>query len=287
MLLHAHAKVNLILAVTPGPQESGYHEVRTLMCALDVHDDVEVEAMEAGSGLAFSCYPDPLPPGADPASNLAVRAAQGMAQAFGRALDVRISVTKRVPSQAGLGGGSSDAAAVIRGLACLWGCEGDPRLVEVARSLGADVAFFLHEVPSYLDGRGDVLRETFAPFRVPAVLVKPAQGVSTGACYRLLDELATPAASPDAALAALRAGDAEGALSLCANNMQPAARRLAPELDEVIAFLDAQEGLLAPALLCGSGSCVCAFVRDARDAERIAGAAREHGWWSCATSTLG
>lgn len=287
MLLHAHAKVNLVLAVTPGPQESGYHEVRTVMCALDLCDDVEVELLEAGEGLAFSCEPDPLPPDADPASNLAARAALAMAQAFGRAPDARIRVAKRVPAQAGLGGGSSDAAAVIRGLASLWGCEADPRLVEVARSLGADVAFFLRETPSYLDGRGDVLRETFEPFRVPAVLVKPAQGVSTGACYGLLDELATPPAPLEPMLGALRACDPGQVLPLCANNMQPAARRLAPELDEVLAFLDAQEGLLAPALLCGSGSCVCAFVRDAQDAQRIAGVARERGWWSCATSTLG
>ncbi len=287
MLLHAHAKVNLILAVTPGPQESGYHEVRTVMCALDVHDDVEVELLGAGAGLDLSCEPDPLPPGADPASNLAARAALGMSEAFGRPADVRIRVSKRIPSQAGLGGGSSDAAAVIRGLASLWGCEGDPRLVEVARGLGADVAFFLHEVPSYLDGRGDVLRETFAPFRVPVVLVKPEQGVSTGACYRLLDELASPTAPLEPALEALRAAVPEQVLPLCANNMQPAARLLAPELDEVLAFLDAQEGLRAPALLCGSGSCVCAFVHSERDAERIAGVARERGWWSCATATLG
>ncbi len=287
MLLHAHAKVNLILAVTPGPQESGYHEVRTVMCALDVHDDVEVELLGAGAGLDLSCEPDPLPPGADPASNLAARAALGMSEAFGRPADVRIRVSKRIPSQAGLGGGSSDAAAVIRGLASLWGCEGDPRLVEVARGLGADVAFFLHEVPSYLDGRGDVLRETFAPFRVPVVLVKPEQGVSTGACYRLLDELASPAAPLEPALEALRTAAPDRVLPLCANNMQPAARLLAPELDEVLAFLDAQEGLRAPALLCGSGSCVCAFVRSEQDAERIAGVARERGWWSCATATLG
>ncbi len=287
MLLYAHAKVNLILAVTPGPQESGYHEVRTVMCALDVHDDVEVGPLDPGCGLVFSCNPDPLPAGADPASNLAARAAYAMAQEFGQALDVRIHVEKRVPSQAGLGGGSSDAAAVIRGLARIWGVEGDPRLAQVARGLGADVAFFLHEVPSYLDGRGDVLRETFAPFRVPAVLVKPAQGVSTGACYRLLDELATPPAPLDAALEALRAGQTSQVLSLCANNMQPAARLLACELDEVLAFLDAQEGLRAPALLCGSGSCVCAFVRDAQDAQRIARLACERGWWACATETLG
>ena len=287
MQLQAHAKVNLVLSVTPGALESGYHEVRTVMCALDIHDEVEICQLAAGEGLSFSCQPDPLPAGADPASNLAVKAALAMAQAFDRALDVSISIKKSVPSQAGLGGGSSDAAAVIRGLAGLWGVQGDERLAQIARSLGADVAFFLNEVPSYLDGRGDVLRQTFAPFRAPAVLVKPAQGVSTGACYRLLDQLSSPAPQVAPMLAALEDGDAAAALAHVANNMQPAARQLAPALDEVFCFLEGSEGLVAPVLLCGSGSCVCAFVASEQDARRIADEAAARGWWSCVTSTLG
>ena len=192
----AHAKVNLVLSVTPGVCEGAYHEVRTVMCALELHDEVELCELAAGEGLVFSCDPDPLPEGADPATNLAYRAAVGMAEAFEKPLGMSVALRKRVPSQAGLGGGSSDAAAVMRGLARMWQIDlDDERVVRLAQSLGADVAFFLHEVPSYLDGRGDVLRETFAPFSVPIVLVKPDQGVSTGACYRLLDEMATPAPS--------------------------------------------------------------------------------------------
>ena len=201
----AHAKVNLVLSVTPGICEGAYHEVRTVMCALELHDEVELCELAAGEGLVFSCEPDPLPAGADPATNLAYRAAVDMAEAFEKPLDMSVALRKRVPSQAGLGGGSSDAAAVMRGLARMWQIDlEDERVVRLAQSLGADVAFFLYEVPSYLDGRGDVLRETFAPFSVPVVLVKPDQGVSTGACYRLLDEMATPATQVEPMLEALQ-----------------------------------------------------------------------------------
>ena len=78
----AHAKVNLVLSVTPRVCEGAYHEVRTVMCALGLHDEVELCELAAGEGLVFSCEPDPLPAGADPAANLAYRAAVGMAEAF-------------------------------------------------------------------------------------------------------------------------------------------------------------------------------------------------------------
>ncbi len=283
----AHAKVNLVLSVTPGADACGYHEVRTVMCALALHDEVEIAELAAGEGTLFSCEPDPLPVGADPSQNLALRAALAMAEAYGKPLDVRIALNKKVPSQAGLGGGSSDAAAVIRGLARLWGCSADDsQMVSVARSLGTDVAFFLHEVPSYLDGRGDVLREAYAPFCAPVVLVKPDAGVSTGVCYRLLDEMATPAPDAEPMLRALRLGDASQVLSHVANNMEPAALQLAPALVEVFSFLRQAESVAAGPLLCGSGSCVCAFVDKSADAQRIAAQACEHGWWACATETL-
>ena len=283
----AHAKVNLVLSVAPGVCEGAYHEVRTVMCALGLHDEVELCELAAGEGLVFSCEPDPLPAGADPAANLAYRAAVGMAEAFEKPLDMSVALRKHVPSQAGLGGGSSDAAAVMRGLARMWQIDlDDERVVRLAQSLGADVAFFLHEVPSYLDGRGDVLRETFAPFSVPVVLVKPDQGVSTGACYRLLDEMATSVPQVGPMLEALRTRDVPGALAAVANNMEPAALQLAPAIAEVFAFLQDSGVCQAGPLLCGSGSCVCAFVDDLAVAERLAAQAREHGWWACASTTL-
>jgi 4-diphosphocytidyl-2-C-methyl-D-erythritol kinase len=162
----------------------------------------------------------------------------------------------------------------------------DARLVEAARGLGADVAFFLGRVPALLDGRGDVLRERFVPFSLPLVLVKPPVGVPTGRAYAELDALATPAPALDGLVGLLRAGDAPRVPLNTANNMEPAARRIAPELDEVFSFLEAQPALAGPPLLCGSGSCVAAFVHSDADADHVAARARARSWWACPTRTL-
>lgn len=284
MDVRAHAKVNLLLSVRPGADADGYHAVETVMCPLALADDVSVE--ETGRpGVELACDPDPLD-GAPPERNLAYRAAFATGEAFGRPVACRIRIAKRIPAQAGLGGGSSDAAAVLRCLALLWGEDPrDPRLMRAARGLGADVPFFLEGVPTLLTGRGDVPVERFEPLALPAALVKPAAGVPTGAAYTLLDRM-RPAELPAAPLAeALRVGDALRAAAACGNNMEGAARALAPELDAVFAFLGGRPEALGAPLLCGSGSCAVLFVRTAGDAARIAEEARGRGWWACATAT--
>lgn len=282
----AHAKINLLLSVHPGPDERGYHRVDTIMVPLALHDDVDVCLCDQ-PGIEFSCTPDPLPPGSDPSANLAYRAAVAMGACFERPLSLSISVHKRIPSQAGLGGGSSNAAAVIRALARLWDiASDDERLLSVAASLGADVPFFLYEKPLLLGGYGDSPEAFFEGFKRPVVLVKPAGGVSTMAAYRALDELAPEVVAPDAMAAALERGTVDKALGLMANTMEGAARGLLPELDEVFAFLASQsERVVAGPLLCGSGSCVAAFVATAEAGEAVAEEGCRRGWWAVATYT--
>ena len=185
----AHAKVNLLLSVRPGAAPDGYHAVETVLCALELCDEVAVEPSEA-SGIALLCDPDPLD-GRPAEGNLAYRAAAAACAAFGVEPSLRIRIAKRIPLQAGLGGGSSDAGAVLRCLAALWGVDPrDPRLERAAASLGADVPFFLDERPGHYAGRGDVLVERLSPLRLPVALVKPPVGVSTAEAYRALDRLA-------------------------------------------------------------------------------------------------
>ncbi len=291
MQLLAHAKINLLLSVRPGVDATGYHAVTSVMCALELADAVRVEPLPEGAepGVHLTCRPDPLAAQGRPASdNIAHRAARALAAGLGRPLALKVAIDKAIPSQAGLGGGSADAGAVLRALAALWGLDArDVRLRGVAASLGADVPFFLDETPCLFTGRGDVPVERFAPFALPVALVKPPVGVSTAQAYRVLDGLAPTEPDPAPLLAALRARDAAALPALCANNMEGAARACAPELDAVFAFLAGQPGCSAPALLCGSGSCVAQFARTDADAAEIAAAAAERGWWSCATRTLG
>lgn len=327
----APAKVNLYLGVSHECDEQGYHLVETVLCPLDLADAVRVEELAsvadaestenfAGNAgeprIELTCEPDPV---GDARANLAYRAAKALAERLGRTPHLRIAIEKHIPSQAGLGGGSSDAAATLRCLAELWGlAPTDAHVVEVARGLGADVPFFLYGGACLMTGRGDVFVERLGLPRVSVVLVKPPVGVSTPAAYRAFDRLGTPALSPDELLAALRgvatpsyeslrpesasagvsaaepdaaAAPADSAAArrvaqACANNLQPAACAVEPQVGEVLAWLAEQgEGLAMP-LLCGSGACCVLFVVDDEAARAVAGRACARGLWAQVTHTV-
>lgn len=283
MTLLAPAKLNLHLGIHPGRDERGYHRADSVMIGVDLADRVRIERADAPSlHMSVDC-------GVPQEKNTAFRAARALCEAFGRTERYAIRIDKRVPAQSGLGGASSDAASVLLGLCRLWGVEAtDGRVGAVARSIGADVPFFLTMAPAYLAGAGDVLEERF-PFLagVPVVLVRPDVGVSTVEAYREFDVHPTDPKSPEGMCAALRAGDASAVAARLYNNLEPAANVLAPVTAEVRAWLEAQEGVLA-ARLTGSGSCVFALCETDEAAARIARNAQEtRNWWSCATATVG
>ncbi len=145
----APAKINWTLEVL-GRRDDGYHDVRTVMQTVDLCDEVSVDAAESLTVVRnLNSY-------ALDDEDLVLRAARALATAAGREAEVAISVTKRVPAAAGLGGGSSDGAATLRALDRLWETEatGD-RLLEVAAGLGSDVPFFLHGGTALAEGRGE------------------------------------------------------------------------------------------------------------------------------------
>ena len=277
----APAKVNLYLGIHAEHDERGYHRVDSVMAALDLADTLTIEPAAALEVLLD-------PPAAFPMEkNTAYRAAVALAHAFGREPGARIVITKRIPLQAGLGGPSTDAAAALLGLCALWGIDArDERVEAVARSIGADVPFFLHGALAYLDGAGDRLRERFEPLAgMPVVLVQPeGVGVSAGAAYARFDADPTPLPPLEPMLSALRAHDEEAVCAALANNLAPASCALAPQILGVLAWLREQEGVRA-ALMSGSGACSFALCSSADAARAIARAAQERrGWWACATS---
>lgn len=113
-----------------------------------------------------------------------------MCQTFHKQPAYTVTIQKHIPAQAGLGGSSSDAATTIKLLCKFWGIDAlDARVVRVAQSIGADVAFFLHPIPAYLNGVGATLQESFEHVpSIPCVIVRPQAGVSTPVAYRLFDE---------------------------------------------------------------------------------------------------
>ena len=159
MRYRAYAKINLALAVGP-VRPDGYHEIASILCAISLHDVLAFKARSKG----FSLHVDGphargVPRGG---SNLVLRAARLLAAELGETRGAAIRLTKNVPHGAGLGGGSSDAAAALRGLLALWRRRlPRARLLALAAQLGSDVPFFLGRSPALATGRGELL----APLR--------------------------------------------------------------------------------------------------------------------------
>ncbi len=184
----AYAKINLHLGIYPhNVGESGYHRADSVMAALELADTVMLSyneraqqntvVMDAGPDVAMK-------------DNTAFRALEAMCQTFHKQPAYTVTIQKHIPAQAGLGGSSSDAATTIKLLCKFWGIDAlDARVVRVAQSIGADVAFFLHPIPAYLNGVGATLQESFEHVpSIPCVIVRPQAGVSTPVAYRLFDE---------------------------------------------------------------------------------------------------
>jgi 4-diphosphocytidyl-2-C-methyl-D-erythritol kinase len=191
--LAAPAKVNLWLRIGER-RPSGYHDVDTLFCALDLADTVTVAAGPDGAGIRLHVdYAPPLTemPDLGPASaNLAVRAARAFAEQTGTAPDLDITLLKRIPPGGGLGGGSSNAAAVLRALTLLHpGALAPPALHQLAATLGSDVPFFLGDHPvAHGSGRGTDLTPLAALPARTVLVVLPRFGIATADAYRWLAE---------------------------------------------------------------------------------------------------
>ncbi|WP_260620114.1 4-(cytidine 5'-diphospho)-2-C-methyl-D-erythritol kinase [Gordonibacter massiliensis (ex Traore et al. 2017)] len=287
--LIAPAKVNLFLGIGER-RDDGYHEALSVMHALTMHDVLRMKLLPARPGPAglnidLECR---LSEGLAPLDvaledNIVSKAIRLLAQAVGRDVDetMAVHVEKRIPAEAGLGGGSSDAAAALVGAARLWGLRpDDPRIEDTARCLGADVPFFLHGGCAVFDGVGDAFVHEIAPMGSPVVLVKPEGGVSTSAAYRAFDERPVPV-SPVDREAALGAKRAQGVP--LRNNLVSASESLLPALADVRAWAEECPDV-EQALMSGSGSAVFALCDTFEAAGRAAAQARMRGWWAHATT---
>jgi 4-diphosphocytidyl-2-C-methyl-D-erythritol kinase len=182
----APAKVNLVLRVGPR-RADGYHDLLTLMAPLDLGDRVDVRISPRPGDVRCDV---PGRPELCGASNLAARAAAAFRERFGIANGIAIRIDKRTPVTAGLGGGSSDAAAAIRCLKRAFRVRDDRALREIALAVGSDVPFFLGPGPAWATGRGERLRPADVP-TLDLVLgfpEDPALAIRAGEAYAWLDE---------------------------------------------------------------------------------------------------
>lgn len=273
LTLPAYAKINLALSIE-GRRPDGYHLLRTVMQSIDLADTVRVEVLP-DSGIELTVSEPEIP---TDRKNTAYRAAEAFLQAAGCDRSVRIAIEKRIPSQAGLGGASADAAAVLRALDQLVGPVGEEPLLEIAAKIGADVPFCLCGGTRLCEGIGE--RMTVLP-DLPTlwvVLCKPPFGVSTPAAFAAYDALLSPPrVEVDALCTAIAQGDRAQIGACCGNALEAVVDR--PEIAKCKAALR-KAGALGAAMT-GSGSVIYGLFADEASAVAAAEKAAEFGRTFC------
>jgi len=248
MRVRAPAKINLSLHVL-GAGADGFHELRTVFQSIALHDTLTFRRASGPFRIACS---DPSCPVDE--TNMVWRAAAlvwAAAHRAGMPRDLVVRLTKRVPMQAGLGGGSSDAAATIRACAALWKANLSPtRLVQIAATLGADVPYFLHGGTALGTGRGDQLLPLDDAEATWVTLVLPPFGVSTKDAYGWWDADGGPRVAPETA-----------------NDLQAPVVARHPEIGKIVTRLTKAGAVQA--MMSGSGSAVYGLFRS-RAAARCA-----------------
>ncbi len=275
--LRAPAKLNLSLAVL-GRRPDGFHELESLLVPVDLADTLSLRADgPPGIRLAVSfggllASPRGRPLARDvptDAANLVVKAAAALAAAAGIEPALEIELVKRIPSGAGLGGGSSDAAAVLRGAAAAWQLDWPrERLAELGAGIGSDVPWFFADTAAIAAGRGE--RILAAPPLPPlfAVIACPTAGLSTAAVYRACRPEPERAGDAAALAETLAAGDLRGALPLLHNSLEAPARSLCDEINRLLDNLETAGGLCPR--LTGSGSGCFTLCRTEAEARAVA-----------------
>lgn len=277
--LEAPAKINLYLHVT-GRRADGYHLLDSLVVFAAVGDTLRIEPADELTLTNEGPFGAILEPGPN---NLVLRAARSLAAEAGIDRGARLTLVKRVPVAAGLGGGSSDAAAALKGLAKLWDVDVDSEdLARLGLDLGADVPVCLYGAPAYVSGIGEVIEAAPTLPETHLVLANPGRPVLTAAVYAAqVGRFAAPARFADAPADARALAEV---LSRRENGLAAAAATIEPVIGETLAVLAQLDGCLL-ARLCGSGpTCFAMFADGAAAATAAATLAQAHpGWWVTAT----
>lgn len=270
------AKVNLTLLVT-GKRDDGYHNIESIMHRIDLHDVIEFSIAD---NIQLTCNIAEL----QSEKNLVYKAAMSLKKYTGYAAGANINLTKNIPMQAGLGGGSSNAATTLIGLNELWNTGiSQQELTSLAAQIGSDVPFFLMGEAALAQGRGELLTPIPDSCNFNIVIVKPTAGLDTGSVYKIFN--APPFSDKNhlqqetaMMMHAMKIGHpiAVGA-SLC-NDLQQPAYSLLPQLKDIH---DKMEEMGAMGiLLCGSGSSTFAICDSAEIASEIEKHFKNAGLWT-------
>lgn len=268
----AHAKINLTLSVGE-KRPDGYHTIDSVMHSISLADTI---TLEKAPTISLAITYGEAPKGKE---NLMVQAAELFFQKTGISGGVTLTLEKRIPSEAGMGGGSSDAAAVLRGLQRLYNVPvSRETLAAWSAPLGADIPFCVLGGAARCQGIGEILSPLTPWTNLPLVIVRPPISVSTGKAYGELDRLLVkPENTTPACLTALQGRNQESLASSLSNDFETGLFPLESMLQNASTYL---RNLSRPALMTGSGSAFFVLAHDEKDRkvlyERIA---KEHGDW--------
>lgn len=288
MKIQCPAKVNLFLEIT-GKRPDGYHRLATLFAKINLYDVLDFTADPGKQGIELEIEAAPGMPHLDAGpDNLVVRAADAFCKAFGVGQAVKIVLTKRIPMGAGLGGGSSDAAGTLLGLAKLFDIKLDQKmkakLHKIASTLGADVPFFLRNDTFCIGtGIGDRLKPVKIAKSLPyMLLIHPAVHISTAQSYKALpkplrSDVLTRLSQLDKLVRLLKSGRPVGEWEgLLFNRLEQSALPALVQVEQARRIL-AQAGARG-VRMSGSGSSVFGFVASHQEGEKLLKRLKAYPW---------
>lgn len=265
LLLKSYAKINIALNVV-GKQEDGYHKLDMVMIPLALHDSILLTKVNNAPDNYVTTDDFAL---GDIQYNLATFAIDTMQKKYGFDSKFRVFIHKILPIQAGLGGGSSNAAATLVGVnKYLKLGASDEELIEIGKTLGADVPFFVKGVPARCQGIGEIMTPIDIKNNYYVLIVKPNAGCSTKKVYELADTMDLVTYDINNVVIALKEGDDELLAKSIGNALQPAAIKEVPEIQTIIDSL--KEKGLKIVLMSGSGSSVIALSTNKKLIKSIA-----------------
>jgi 4-diphosphocytidyl-2-C-methyl-D-erythritol kinase len=269
----SYAKINWTLDVL-FKREDGYHELRTIYQTVSLCDELRIS--ETSGAIEIACD-DPRVPGDE--TNLAFKAALMLREVTGTSKGARIEIEKRIPVAAGLGGGSSNAAATLLALIKLWQIAiDDGELIRIAASLGSDVPFFLIGGTALGVGRGEEVSPIEQVHCEHLLLVNPGFAVSTRDAYEKLSRLTTPEAASIIPFTLLAAKGISELPLVAKNDLEPPVLAAYPEIAEVkqrLLSLGARHALMS-----GSGATVFGVFDNSEMAGRAELELRKFGYWA-------
>lgn len=251
------AKINILLKVT-GILPGGFHSLEMINFPLSLYDDISIfiDGNESHTTVVCDALPD-LPM----EKNICYKAIELLRSRYGFDANIMVTITKNIPSEAGLGGGSSNAATTLVACRELLGLDiDDEELSNIGLQLGSDVPYFFNPVVAKLTGKGEVISPLKAKNKYYCLLIKPSFGLSTKAIYSICDSFGRLNIDMDKAVRALEYGDDAMLAENIGNDLQAAACSLRPEINELVTLLRTNGINLSN--MTGSGSVVFGLSKD-------------------------